>query len=147
MEGTGRLPKQRSRPYAQSALGLALSLLLPFAGCKHAPATQSRPITKDSHSQQPAAAPAAASASVQVLSPGPRFAVQVAAFNRREDAEALASQLSEQYGLQALVAPVEAHGATLYRVRLLVENKDQAEIVANTFLHTENKKVWIVALQ
>lgn len=147
MERTGTLPKRRGRPYAQLALGLALSLLLPFAGCKHAPAPQSPPIAKDSPSQQPAAAPAAASASVQVLPPGPHFAVQVAAYNRRENAEALAAQLSEQFGLQALVAPVEAHGATLYRVRLLVENKDQAESVANTFLRTENKKVWIVALQ
>jgi hypothetical protein len=59
----------------------------------------------------------------------------------------LAYQLSEKYGLQTLVAPVEAHGGTLYRVRLLVENKDQAESLANTFLRAENRKVWIVALQ
>jgi len=149
MDGTGTPPKPRGRPYAQSAFGLALLLLLPFAGCKHAPATQSRPTTKDSHSQQPAAvpAPATASAPVQVLSPGPHFAVQVAAFDRRTDAEALASRLAEQYGLQTLVAPVEAHGGTLYRVRVLVENKDQAESVANNFLRTENRKVWVVALQ
>lgn len=149
MKGAGTPPKPCARPYARSALGLALLLLLPLAGCKHDTATQSRPITGDEHSQQPTAAPApvAAPDSAQVPSIGPRFAVQVAAFARRANAEALASRLSEQYGLQTLVAPVEAPGGTLYRVRLLVENRDQAETLANTFLRSEKKKVWIVALQ
>jgi cell division protein FtsN len=73
--------------------------------------------------------------------------VQVAAFGRRASAEALASRLADQFGLQTLVAPVEAHGQNLYRVRLLVGSKDQAENVANTFLRTAKLKVWIVALQ
>jgi cell division septation protein DedD len=139
---------RRRQPYPQPALVLAALVLLPLAGCKHAPATQSRPVTKDVHSQQPAAeaAPAGASAPIQVPSQGPRFAVQVAAFDRRADAEALASRLSEKFGLQTLVAPVEAHGQTLYRVRLLVGNKDQADSVANTFLRTEKLKVWVVPL-
>jgi len=149
MKGAGTPSKPCGRPYARSALGLALLVLLPLAGCKHAPATQSRPFAKDEHSQQPTAAPApaAAPALAQVPSTGPRFAVQVAAFARRANAEALASRLSEQYGVQTLVAPVEAPGGTLYRVRLLVENKDQAESLANTILRTEKEKVWIVALQ
>jgi cell division septation protein DedD len=121
--------------------------LLPAAACKHAPANQSRPVAKDEHSQQPApSAPVAAPAPVPVLSQGPRFAVQVAAFDRRASAEALASRLSDQFGVQTLVAPVEAQGQTLYRVRLLVETKDQAENVADTFLRSEKLKVWIVAL-
>jgi len=152
MLGTGTLLKPRGRPYTRTVLGLAFLLLLPLAACKHPPATQLQPVAKDEHSQQPAAAaapaaPAAASAPVQVPSPGLHFAVQVAAYDRRASAEALASQLAEKYGLQTLVAPVEAPGGTLYRVRLLVENKEQAENLANTILRAENRKVWIVALE
>ena len=134
--------------HAQPALVLALLALLAVAGCKHAPAPPSRPSEKEEHSQQPAAAPAPveAPAPPQSVPGGPHFAVQVGAFNRRANAEALASRLSEQYGLQTLVAPVEARGKTLYRVRLLVQNKNQAKSLANTFLRTEKLKVWIVPL-
>jgi cell division septation protein DedD len=144
--GTPR--KGRGQPYALSALVLALLVLPPVAGCKHASAPRSRPSTKDEHSQQPATAPAPveAPAPAQLVPVGPRFAVQVAAFDRRADAEALASRLSEQYGLQTLVAPVEVCGDTLYRVRLMAQNKDEAKSLANTFLRTENLKVWIVPL-
>jgi hypothetical protein len=45
-----------------------------------------------------------------------------------------------------LVAPVESNGATLYRVRLLVGSKDEADKLAETFLRTENLKVWVVPL-
>jgi cell division protein FtsN len=105
-------------------------------------------LTKDEHSRQPAASPAPveAPAPAQSVSEGPRFAVQVAAYDQRADAEALASRFSEHYGLQTLVAPVEARGKTLYRVRLLVENENQARSLAYTFLRTEKLKVWIVAL-
>jgi cell division septation protein DedD len=87
-----------------------------------------------------------ASAPVQPVPEGPHFAVQVEASERRADAEALASRLSEQYGLQTLVAPVEVGGHTLYRVRLLVKNKDEAKSLANTFLRTEKVNAWIVPL-
>jgi len=148
MKGTGTLPKRRGQPYAQPALVLALLVLLPVAGWKHALALQSRPLTKDEPSQQPAAAPepVEAPAPPQSVPEGPRFAVQVAAFDRRAGAEALAFRLSKQYGLETLVAPVEVRGETKYRVRLLVKNKDQAKSLANTFLRTEKLKVWIVAL-
>jgi len=136
------------QPRARVAAFLLVLTLLPAAACKHAPANQSQPTAKDDHSQQPAAsAPAGTPAPVPVLPQGPRFAVQVAAFGRRASAEALASRLADQFGLQTLVAPVEAHGQNLYRVRLLVGSKDQAENVANTFLRTAKLKVWIVALQ
>jgi cell division septation protein DedD len=135
------------QPCARTASFLLVLALLPAAACKHAPANQSRPVNKDEHSQQPAASvPVGAPAPVPVPSQGPRFAVQVAAFDRRASAEALASRLSDQFGVQTLVAPVEAHGQTLYRVRLLVGNKDQAENVADTFLRTAKLKVWIVSL-
>jgi cell division protein FtsN len=149
MKGTATPRKQRNHPYAQPSLVLAMLVLLPAGGCKRAPAPQSRPLTNDQHSQQSAAGPApvAAPAPAQSVPEGPRFAVQVAAYDQRADAEALASRFSEQYGLQTLVAPVEARGKTLYRVRLLVENENQARSLANTFLRTEKLKVWIVALR
>jgi cell division protein FtsN len=129
-------------------LDLALLVVLWAAGCKHAPAPQSRPLIKNEHSQQPAAAPARVEAPVpiQAAPARPRFAVQVAAFDQPADAEGLASRLSDQYRLQTLVAPVEARGKTLYRVRLLVQNKNQAKSLADTFLRTEKLKVWTVAL-
>jgi cell division protein FtsN len=149
VKGTATPRKQRGQPYAQPALVLALLLLLPVGGCKQAPVPQSRPLTEGQHSQQPAAAPAPVEAPSPARSVpgGPRYAVQVAACEQRAEAEALASRFSEQYGLQTLVAPVEAHGKTLYRVRLLVQNENQAKSLANTFLRTEKLKVWIVALR
>jgi hypothetical protein len=85
-------------------------------------------------------------APAQVPVERPRFAVQVAAFDDRPSAEALASRFSEQFGLQTLVAPVESHGATRYRVRILVGSKDDADKLALTLLRTENLRVWIVPL-
>jgi len=137
---------RRGHCNARSTLVLALLALLPMAGCKHVPAAQSQPSAKNDRSQQSAAAPAGALAPVEVPSPGLHFAVQVAAFGRRADAEALAARVSEQYGLQTLVAPVETGGGTLYRVRLLVGSKEEAESVAESFLHNEKLKVWIVTL-
>ncbi len=148
MKGAGTPRKQRGQSHAQPALVLALLVLLPVAGCKHAPAPPSQPSEKEEQAQQPAAAPAPveAPAPPRYVLGGPHFAVQVGAFSKRANAEALASRLSEQYGLQTLVAPVEARRKTLYRVRLLVENKNQAKSLANNFLRTVKLKVWIVAL-
>ena len=148
MKSAKTLPKRRGQPYAQPALVLTLLVLLPVAGCNHAPPLQSQPLTKDGHSQQPPAAPAPVEAPTppESVPEGPRYAVQVAAYDQRAGAEALASRLSEKYGLQTLVARAEVRGETKYRVRLLVKNKDQAESLANTFLRTEKLKVWIVAL-
>jgi len=140
--------KRRCQPRAQGALVLVAVVAFAAAGCRHAPASPSPPIANDQRSQPPAAAtaPDAASAPVQVPVQEPRFAVQVAAFDNRPDAEALASSLSDHFGLQTVVAPVDSHGVTLYRVRLLVESKDEAEKLAETFLNTEKLKVWIVPL-
>jgi len=146
MKSAGTPPMRRGHSKAQTTLVLALLALLSTVGCRHAPAAQSQPSAQNDRSQQPAAAPAGALAPAQVPPASPHFAVQVAAFNRRADAEALAAQVSEQYGLQTLVAPVEAGGETMYRVRLLVASKDEAESVADSFLRNEKLKVWIVPL-
>ena len=145
---SARLIRRRYRLRVPGALALAAVVLLVLGGCKHAPASPSSHIANDQHSQTPAAAtaPDAASAPVQVPVQEPRFAVQVAAFDDRPSAEALASRLSDHFGLQTLVAPVDTHGVTLYRVRLLAGSKDEAEKLAETFLNTEKLKVWIVPL-
>jgi hypothetical protein len=134
---SARLIRRRYRLRVPGALALAAVVLLVLGGCKHAPASPSSHIANDQHSQTPAAAtaPDAASAPVQVPVQEPRFAVQVAAFDD-----------SDHFGLQTLVAPVDTHGVTLYRVRLLAGSKDEAEKLAETFLNTEKLKVWIVPL-
>jgi len=139
---------RRHQPPAQGALAFAALVLLAAAGCKHTPAAPSHPIANDQQAQQLAAVTTrdAAPAPVQVPVQQPRFAVQVAAVDSRPSAEALASRLSDHFGLQTLVAPVESNGATLYRVRLLVGSKDEADKLAETFLRTENLKVWVVPL-
>lgn len=139
---------RRRQPWAQGALALAALLILPIANCKHAPASPSHPIAQgqQSHSGAAATARAAERAPVQVPVQGPRFAVQVAALDDRPSAEAFASRLSDHFGLQTMVAPVETNGVTRYRVRLLVGSKDEADKLADTFQHTENLKVWIVPL-
>ena len=138
----------RRQPGPQSALALAAVVLFAAAGCKHAPAAPSHPIADDRRSQPPAAvaAPDAASVPVNVPVREPRFAVQVGALDNRPSAEAWASELSDHFGLQTVVAPVDTNGVTLYRVRLLVGSKDEAEKLADTFLNTEKLKVWIVPL-
>jgi len=136
---------RRHQPCAQAALALAALVLPPAVGCKYGPASPSRSIAKDQHSQ-PTTAHDRAYAPVQVPVQRLRFAVQVAAFDNRPGAEALASRLSDHFGLQTLVAPVDSHGATLYRVRILVGSKDEADKLAETFLRNENLKVWIVPL-
>jgi len=137
----------RRRPVARVAALALVLMLLPAGGCKHSRANPSQPLTKDERSQQSAIAdPDPAPDLVPVRTEVPHFAVQVAAFDRRDSAEALASRLSGQLGFQTLVEPVEVRGVTFYRVRLLVENKDQADSVASSFLRNEKLKVWIVPL-
>ena len=146
MRGAGASSMRRREPFAPLGLVLLALVFLPEAGCKHAPASQLGPASKDERAHPPAAAaaPAVTTPAVRLPPEEPRFAVQVAAFDRRESAEALASRLSEQFRLQTLVAPVESHGATLYRVRLLVGSRDQADSLADTFLRKDNIKVWVV---
>jgi len=126
----------------------AMCLLLLVAGCKPAIATRSEPAAQEKPSQHPPPAQATVEShpSVQVVAAGPRFAVQVAAFPKRSDAEALAARLSDLYGLQTLVAPVDMGGGTQFRVRLLTETRDQAQNLADTFLRTQKLKVWIIPL-
>jgi len=135
---------RRRRLCIPGAPALAALALLAAAGCKHAPASPSA----DQHSRPPVTTTAPDPAPVPVRLPveEPRFAVQVAAVDNRPGAEALASRLSDHFGLQTVVAPVDLHGATVYRVRLLVGSREEAEKLAETFLNTEGLRVWIVPM-
>ena len=145
---SARLTRRGHRLRVPVASALAMLVLLVATGCKHAPAFPSPPIANDRRPQPPAAAPTpdVASAPVQVPVQEPRFAVQVAALDDRPSAEALASRLSDHFGLQTVVAPVDSDGGTLYRVRILAASKEEADKLADTFLNTEKLKVWIVPL-
>jgi cell division septation protein DedD len=71
------------------------------------------------------------------------FAVQVAAFNQRVGAERLAARLSDEFGYQTMVAPVELNGRTLLRVRMLVHTKDEARNLANALASKAKVTAWI----
>ena len=73
----------------------------------------------------------------------PRFAVQAAAFDEREPAERLAARLSDEFGCQTMVAPVELNGKTLFRVRMLVRTKQEAQNLADALTRKTNVKAWI----
>ena len=128
---------------------MTLCIVLLTAGCEHAPAPEERPVTKGDrpHRANVQSAVVIPPVPVRPAFTRPHFAVQVAAYDQRSGAEALAFRLSAEYGLQTLVAPVEMHGTTYYRVRIMVETKDLAESLVDAFLCTKKLKVWAVPLR
>ena len=78
--------------------------------------------------------------------PGPlyRFHVQVAAVADRAAAMALAKRLAVTYRYTTVVDPIEKVGRKLYRVRLRVETRAQAEALAERLRKEEGFKPWIV---
>ncbi len=75
-----------------------------------------------------------------------RFAVQLGAFLKRANAEALASRISSRYQRETLVAPWEVNGRTVYRVRILVETEAEAESLSARIGHEQKLKTWIVPI-
>ncbi len=121
---------------------LALALLASLLGvsCGSEPPPRPQPAAPEAVKKEPVPS--------QIPAPSfrPRFAVQVGAFANRAGAEALAAQLSRQYHADALVAPAEVGGRTLYRVRVLVEKKADAEALAAALQRNQKLKAWIVPL-
>jgi cell division septation protein DedD len=111
------------------------------AGCGNQPAPPPHPSASEAVKKEPA--PKLIAVPPQ---PEPHFAVQIGAFADRARAEALASQLSNLYQQEILVAPVEVRGKTLYRVRFLVGTKAGAEALANSMLREQRLKAWVVVL-
>ena len=75
-----------------------------------------------------------------------RFAVQLGAFLKRPSAEALANRISTRYQREALVAPWEVNGRTVYRVRVLVETETEAEALSARIGREQKLKTWIVPI-
>ncbi len=150
MNSNSRLSRTRTNLWiAQVVLACsALVALLSIPGCKHAsvPSDRSSKSSKDSQEVKITSPQEAPAVTVPPAQQGPQFAVQVGAFRSRNTAEALAASMTAQTGSQTLVAPVEVRGKTYYRVRIMIEKKEDAESLAKTLLHTSRLKAWVIAL-
>ncbi len=76
----------------------------------------------------------------------PRVAVQVGAFEDRARADALAVLLSGRYQKLVLIAPTLSAGRTLYRVRILVGTRAEANALALALSRNEKLEAWVVPL-
>ncbi len=74
-----------------------------------------------------------------------RFAVQLGAFGKRSDAEALAQKISNLYKLDVVVAPANVDGRAVYRVRILAASKEEAETLAARIGAEQKLKTWVVS--
>lgn len=91
--------------------------------------------------------PAVTSASAEAGRDGAlRFAVQVAAYEDRQEAVALAKQLTSEYGYTALIDPLQVRGKTIYRVRVRVGSESEAEALAERLRREQNLDTWIVSV-
>lgn len=97
--------------------------------------------------RQAAAAPAARAQPPRATPPRqPRFAVQLGAFEKRADAEALANKISTRYNLSVLVAPAAVGGREVYRVRIPAASKAEAQTLGERIGSEQKLKTWVVSL-
>ncbi len=86
--------------------------------------------------------------------PQPGFAVQVGAYQTRENADALAQELHSRYQFETLVTPLyfatqdQVYGATrtLHRVRVPVGTKAEAEALATRLTREVKLTTWVLPL-
>ncbi len=71
------------------------------------------------------------------------FAVQVGAYDDRAAAEKLLRGLASQYGVPTHVPAVTVRGKILYRARLLVKTRGEAEALAGRVRRESNLETWI----
>jgi cell division protein FtsN len=112
------------------------------AGCGKPPAPESRPSAPVTVANKPEPTHPLIGTPAR-----PQFAVQVSAFEKRAHADALALQLSTRYQKPVLTTPTNVGGRTLYRVRILVDTKAEADALAVTLSREQNLKTWIVVVQ
>lgn len=74
------------------------------------------------------------------------YAVQVAAYESRDTAVALAKRLTSVYPYTALVDPLDVRGKVIYRVRIRVSSRPAAEALAERVRREQNLDTWIVSL-
>jgi len=127
---------------AATRAGSMVAALLALTSCQKGAPPAPKPAA---HTQSsPTVAQPAEKLRAETASPlRPRFAVQAAAFDEREPAEKLAAGLSDEFGCQTMVAPVELNGKTLYRVRMLVRTRQEAENLADALASKAKVKAWI----
>jgi SPOR domain len=74
----------------------------------------------------------------------PRFAIQVSALEDRTQADELSIKLADRYKKQVLITPTKVGNKTFYRVRILVETKPDAEVLALALRREQKLQTWIV---
>jgi general secretion pathway protein A len=87
--------------------------------------------------------PAAPVATNTTLAAPVRFAVQVGSYDKAE-ASLLALRFSERYHLPVLTTPAQVGNRTLYRVRILVGTKPEAEALALRLLRDDHISAWVI---
>jgi cell division septation protein DedD len=127
---------------AATLAGAILAALLMLTSCQKSAPPAPKPVAQTESSPIPARP--AEKLPAETASPlRPHFAVQAAAFDQREPAENLAAKLSDEFGYQTMVAPVDLNGKTLFRVRMLVRTKQEAESLADALASKAKVKAWI----
>ena len=96
---------------------------------------------------QAAASKDASDLPVSTTSSRPRVAVQVGAFESQGRAEALARELTARYRYATLVSPLAVGGKVLYRVRISVATRSEANALSARLLRERRLKAWIVSLK
>lgn len=120
-------------------LRLILFVVLCEVVCACQPRSKPAPSKSATAPQQPKRLPI-------LVNETPRFAVQVGAFEHRASADALSLQLADRYKKPVLTAPTLSENRTLYRVRILVRTKAEADALALLISHNEKLETWVVPL-
>jgi len=124
-------PPERLKPSSSEASPASRSVSKTPA--PHAP-VQPQPVATSQHPVTPAVAEPT----------GPGFAVQVAAYKDRNDAETLAKRLTGKGYPAFVMAPVKGAPTALYRVRIgKYKDQREAEAVSHRLETEEQMKPWI----
>jgi cell division septation protein DedD len=121
-------------------LRLILLVVLCEVVCGCQPKSKSAPSKSPSAPDQPKTLPS-------VVNETPRFAVQVGAFEHRARADALSVRLADRYKKPVLTVPTLSDNRTLYRVRILVGTRAEADALALILSRNEKLETWIVPLR
>jgi cell division septation protein DedD len=124
---------------ANSRLGFLLLAASLAIGCRSTPAPESRSSAPETPAQKLEMPPLVAGTTTR-----PHFAVQVGAMGNRTQADQLALQLANRYKKQVLIQPTKVGEHTLYRVRILVETKPEAEALVVALRREQDLKAFIV---
>jgi cell division septation protein DedD len=120
-------------------LGFLLVAASLAIGCRSAPAPESGGSAPKMATEKPEVLPL-----VTGTTTSPRFAIQVSALEDRTQADELSIKLADRYKKQVLITPTKVGNKTFYRVRILVETKPDAEVLALALRREQKLQTWIV---